>query len=218
LRDKSCSNVRFLLNAALAASLLLGTPLHAAEPPRIVPELRPLRQALARTQRLSARFKQSRHWAALQDTLVTHGTLRYQKGGALVWHTDPPSESILTLKGRTATFSTPGLGSQETLDLGADPGMARVFDTVSAVLQADLDALDPLFKVDLVHKESPLVLALTPKNAELEKTLKRLKLSFDAKSRLRQVDLEEANGDRTEISFFDHRIQAEAEPQPEGSP
>jgi len=175
------------------------------------PELKALRETLKRTQKLSVRFKQSRHWAALQDTLVTEGSLRYQKGGTLVWHTDPPSESTLTLEGRVATLSTPGLGTRETVDLNADPGMARVFDSIGAVLQADLESLQPLFSIRVVRRTSPLELELIPKGAELAKTVKRIGLTFQSsgdQQRLTTVLLEEGGGDRTEIAFFDHQIVA----------
>lgn len=193
----------------LCGAFYLARPVHAAESTLNRPELVALRESLRKTGSLSARFKQSRHWAALQDTLVTEGSIRYQKAGPLVWHTDPPAESTLTLEGRTARLSMPGTGTEQTVDLSSDPAMAKVFDSIAAVLQADLEALTPLFEVRVLKSRAPLRLELSPKSTELEKTVKRIQLEFQSdkdRAKLTRVDLEEGTGDRTEIMFFGHRI------------
>ncbi|HZH04509.1 MAG TPA: outer membrane lipoprotein carrier protein LolA [Myxococcaceae bacterium] len=196
----------FVRTCALALVVAQGTAAAAAEPmPR---ELSALRESLAKTRKVSARFKQSRHWAALKDTLVSGGTLRYEKGGPLVWHTDPPAESELILKGETAILSQPALGTRETLDLSADPGMARVFDSIGAVLQANFEVLEPLFAVSVVRASAPLTVALRPRAPELARVVKGIRLEFDRRLHLARVTLDEASGDRTEITFFDHVVEA----------
>jgi outer membrane lipoprotein-sorting protein len=198
--------VTFLLSV-LVASTLCSTPAASTEPtPR---ELVALRESLARTQKLSARFKQSRHWAALQDALVTEGTFHYQKGGRLVWHTEPPNESELVLDGSTAVIRYPALGTTQTLDFAAEPGMARVFESIRAVLQADLERLRPLFALN-IERKAPLSLSLEPRTKELAEVVQRIRLAFDGQLRLTQVVLEESSGDRTEISFHGHRVETAA--------
>lgn len=197
----SCVTVP-VLSCALALSLL-----HGALPEPVPPELTALRESLARTRKVSARFKQTRRWAALRDTLVSEGTFRYEKGGALVWHTDPPAESELTLKGKTAVVSHPALGTRETLDLSSDPGMARVFESIGAVLQADLELLRPLFELTVLRSKAPLVVSLKPRTPELARVVKGIHLEFDRRLQLVRVRLEEATGDRTEIAFYDHVVE-----------
>ena len=191
----------------MAACLLSAAPASPSTPAPVAPELRALKDSLSRTRKVSARFTQTRHWAALQDALVTHGSFQYQKGGRLVWRTDKPSESELILEGQSAVIRYPALGTSQAIDFSAEPAMARVFDSISAVVQADLDRLQPLFELTLERK-APLRLVLEPRSAELAQTVQRIQLEFDAKHHLMKVLLDESGGDRTEIAFREHVTEA----------
>ncbi len=195
------------LNGLFATTLLLALHGAAGTSPEPLPqELLALRETLQRTEKLSARFTQTRHLAALRDALVTEGTLDYQKGGRLVWRTLPPAESELVLDGQHATISYPGMGAAQSVDFSSEPGMGRVFETIRAVLQADLDRLLPLFRLTVERKE-PLSISLSPRSEELGRTLRRIRLVFDRSLRLVRVVLTEPDGDSTEISFRDHNVQ-----------
>jgi len=172
-------------------------------------ELAELGESLARTQSLTVRFKQTRRWAALADPLVTEGTLRYQKGGKLVWHTAPPAESEVIIDGKTVVLRYPAVGTSETVDLSTEPGMARVFESIGAVLQADLERLRPLFDLT-IERRAPRRLLLTPKTTELARVVQRIILDFDRNSRLTRVRLFESSGDRTEVVFHGHVVQTAA--------
>ena len=169
-------------------------------------DLTPLRDSLRRTVALSARFEQTRHLKALQDALVTTGRLDYRKGGRLLWHTDPPSESDLVLEGSTATLKMPGMSSGQAFDLSSEPGMGKVFETLRAVLEADLERLTPLFELKVVRSR-PLGVSLKPRNEALARVLQGIRLDFDAGYRLLQVSLREPDGDRTDIAFRDHVLE-----------
>ena len=170
------------------------------------PELEALRATLKRTESVSARFKQTRHWAALQDRLETQGRFEYRKGGRLLWHTDPPAESDLVLEGQTATIHYPALGTTQRIDFSSEPGIGKVFESIRAVLQADLERLESMFEVT-IERKAPFALALTPRSKELARVVHRIRLDFDAQQRLVHVVLEEGAGDRTEIAFTQHAIE-----------
>lgn len=192
----------------LATTALLAAP--AAEPSKSVPpELSALREALQRTVKVSAKFTQTRHLAALHDVLTTQGALEYQNGGRLVWKTFPPSESELVLEGQRVTITYPGMGGTQDVDFASEPGMGKVFETIRAVLQADLDHLRELFTVSIKRKE-PLSLTLKPRTQQLSRTLRRIQLDFDHQLRLVHVHLDEPDGDSTDIVFRDHQIQTSA--------
>ena len=169
-------------------------------------ELSALRESLQRTRQLSARFKQTRHWAALQDALVTQGTIRYEKGGRLVWRMDPPAESEIILDDQRATIHYPALGTTQTLDFAADPGLRKVFQSIRSVLEADLERLQPIFELRLDRKV-PLSLTLKPRLPEVSRIVERIRLEFDKELRLTQVRLDEPGGDWTEIVFQGHVIE-----------
>ena len=151
---------------------------------------------------LSATFKQTRRWSALKDAMITEGTFTWSRGGKLVWHTKPPAESELIVEGKQATMKYPALGTTQSFDFSADPGMAAVFDSIAAVLQADFDKLAPQFEV-AIKGRSPLTVSLKPKAAELAKVIQGIELTFNPKLDLSSVVLHEAGGDQTEIAFKD---------------
>lgn len=169
-------------------------------------ELTPLREALQRTVSLSAHFEQTKHLQALRDKLVTTGQLNYRRGGPLVWHTNPPGESDLVLEGTTATLKMPGMASAQAFDLSSEPGMGKVFETLRAVLEADLERLTPLFELRILRAR-PLELSLKPRVEALARALQSIRLAFDSRYRLIQVSLREPDGDRTDIAFRDHVIE-----------
>ncbi len=182
---------------------------HSAAPAStesLPPELVALRDSLKQTKKMSARFTQVRHLAALHGAMTTEGTLEFDNGGRLVWKTLPPAASELVLDGQQVTISYPGMSGAQTINFSSDPGMGRVFETIRAVLQADLEQLQPLFTLAIVRKD-PLSLSLAPRNAELARTLRLIHLDFDRRLRLIHVGLTEPDGDSTEISFRDHVIQ-----------
>jgi len=184
-------------------SVLVGLP---ADKQSLPADLTPLRESLRRTVTLSARFEQTKHLKALQDRLVTTGKINYRKGGRLVWHTDPPNESDLTLEGTTATLKMSGMSSSQAFDLSSDPGMGKVFETLRAVLEADLERLTPLFELQVVRSR-PLEVSLKPRTDALARVLQGIQLDFDSQYRLLQVSLKEPDGDRTDIAFRDHVIE-----------
>jgi hypothetical protein len=52
-----------------------------------------------------------------------------------------------------------------------------------------------------------LSLTLTPRSAEVSRTVKRIHMEFDKALRLTSVRLDEPSGDWTEIVFHDHVIE-----------
>ncbi len=185
---------------ALAIAFLTAAPPAAAPDP--APELTALRKKLTGTASLSAVFTQTRRWAALKDTMVTRGTFRWTRGGKLVWHTNAPAESELVVEGKKATMSYPALGTTQSFDFSAEPGMGAVFESIAAVLQADFDKLAPFYEVAVTHK-TPLTVSLKPRAAEMSKVIQGIELTFTPKLELAQVLLVEAGQDQTEISFRD---------------
>ena len=195
-------------NVHLSALLCLLT-LTAAPAKALPPELTALQRSLQRTQSLTARFHQSRRWTALKDVLESDGRLQYTRGGALVWRTEHPAESELRLEGNRAVMSYPALKTEQTIDFSTDPGMGKVFETIRAVLQADLGVLQPLFELTVV-RSTPLSLTLTPRTPELQRMLRSIRLEFNAQSLLTHVVLTEPSQDTTDLLFSQQDVQRSA--------
>ena len=111
----------------------------------------------------------------------------------------------MVLDGTSATFTVSGMSSPQRMDLSSDPGMAKVFETLRAVLEGNLDRLTPIFDIR-VNSKKPLKIALTPRSDALARSVEGIDLEFDAEFRLRHVSLREPDGDRTDIAFSEHVI------------
>jgi outer membrane lipoprotein-sorting protein len=171
--------------------------------PEKTPELAALRQKLARTESLTARFTQRRTMSVLKDALVTEGTFSWERKGTLRWRTDPPNESELVLDGSRAVLRFPALGTEQVFDLASEPAMAAVFEGILAVFRVDVEKLAPQFELTVAAR-SPLKLALVPKNEGMRKVVGKLDVAFDKDLWLSRVVLHQPDGDRTEITFRDH--------------
>ncbi len=171
------------------------------------PELKPVEEHFKATPALTARFIQKRHWAALKDVLESSGTVTFERSGRIIWRTEKPSVSELELDGSKATMRAPRLGTSQSFDLKADPGMAAVFESLAAVMKADFPSIDKLYELKLTSK-APVAVELKPKNEALASVLSKISLKFDGKQDLAQVVLDEAAGDSTEIAFWGHLATA----------
>ncbi len=189
-----------MLFLPLSLALLAAAP--SASTTETSPEIAALQKKLAGTAMVAGSFTQTRRWAALRDSLVTHGTFQWTRGGKMTWRTLPPAESELVVEGSQATMRYPALGTTQSFDFGGDPGMAAVFDCIAAVLRADFEKLAPQFDVRVTLRE-PLGVSLKPRSTELAKVIAGIELTFTARNDLARVVLYEGGGDQTEISFKD---------------
>jgi hypothetical protein len=98
-----------------------------------------------------------------------------------------------------------GMSSPQSFDLTSEPGMGKVFETLRAVLEADLERLLPLFELR-IERARPLRVSLKPRSEALSRSVQAIDLDFDPEYRLRHVSLQEPDGDRTDIAFRDHVI------------
>lgn len=180
-------------------TLLLPLLWLAATPP----ELAPVEAQFTRTPGLRAQFVQQRRWAALKDVLESSGTVAFERNGKLVWKTEKPSPTELVLDGAKATLKAGKLGVSQTFDLASDPGMAAVFESLTALVKADFATLEKQFQLK-VTRASPVEVDLVPRAEGLAKVVSTIHLAFDKGHRLQSVELFEAAGDRTQIRFTGH--------------
>jgi len=188
---------RMVLSAVLLSTLFASPAAETA------PELTALAAHLARTSEVSAHFTQRRTLSALKDVLVSEGTFSWRRGGKLDWHVQTPTESEILLDYKTAVMRYPALQMEQAIDLSSQPQLAAVFQSILAVLRADLERLKPQYELS-VQKKSPLWLDLKPKSAEVASVVEKIHLRFDERMDLARVTLDEAGGDTTDIAFQGH--------------
>jgi len=163
-------------------------------------------EAFAATQSLSAHFVQKRHWAALKDTLVTEGTLRYEHSASCVEDGESPPRARLTLDGKTATMRFPALNHHADVRSRRRARDGQGLREHHRGAQGGLGAVGPALWVKIV-KASPLSLELVPRSAAVANVVFELRLDFNASPDLVGVVLEEPGGDSTEIAFRDHVVK-----------
>ena len=106
----------------------------------------------------------------------------------MIWQTLTPLPSVL-LVNQTRLLTTQG---EQILP----PAFGRVF---TAVVGGDLPLLNEGFDITGANGEGAWQLQLRPKDALLQKIITRLQLTGD--KALRQLEIREANGNSTRITF-----------------
>ena len=135
-----------LLGALLAA--LVGAPGEAAPSAQDDPplELESLAAEFAAMPGLSARFREEKHLALLQEPLVSRGVLYFARPRRLVRHMHEPVASTLLVQGEQIAFS--GAHGIRTLDLAESPTLLALVDSIRLLLAGDVEALRESFRVE----------------------------------------------------------------------
>jgi Outer membrane lipoprotein carrier protein LolA-like len=161
---------------------------------------------LVKTPLAQGNFQQEKRLKILRKPLLSTGTFTYHQSKGVIWKTLTPVSSLLLLND---THLLTGQGEQ------AVP--AAFSSLFKALLGGELDRLKASFDITGKNQKSSWQLQLIPKDALLKKIISTILLEGDTEVRL--LELQEANGNLTRISFIDiahpgqltHEQQAEFE-------
>ncbi|QNM95946.1 outer membrane lipoprotein carrier protein LolA [Chitinimonas koreensis] len=176
------------------ACLALALPLRAA------PLADEVKARLAAPPLLRGQFVQEKQVAGFKKPLVSSGDFLLWRDHGVLWHTKKPFDATLALT-RDALSARQGDGrAGYRLDAGREPGLREVNALLFALLAGDVAALAQRFRIDgaLAGKDG-WTLQLAPLEPNLAKVFRRIELNGDRY--VRQVKLEEANGDASLIRF-----------------
>ena len=162
---------------------------------------------LARPAVLRGRFEQDKQVVGFKKPLRSSGDFLLAGDRGVVWTTRQPFASELRLT-RDSVSSRQDGQVVFSLDAGREPGVRAVNQLLFALLTGDIRALAAQFKVDGDARQGHWSLRLTPLDPTLAKVLARIDLSGD--DLVRQVELDEGNGDHTFIRFSDLRPATDA--------
>jgi hypothetical protein len=182
---------RALLGAALATVPCLGAASDTLDA---------VRERLADVQVLRGSFAQTKRLAGFRSPLQSSGQFVLVRGRGVLWFTQQPFASTLVVTPeRLETLDAQGqrLSRVEARD---EPALRSINQLLLATLAADLAPLRTLFAIDaeLVGNQG-WRLALRAEDALLARQLARVTLAGER--HVRDVRIEERNGDRTEIVF-----------------
>jgi len=157
--------------------------------------LESIAQRLTIESRIEGRFRQEKHLAFMQNPIVAEGDFSLSRSEGLTWQVITPVSSLMQVRGREVL-----LDGERVQDHGIGRMMSRL---MLGFMEGDLAGVTGLFDVQIENPEQEWRIQLEPKAERLKRVFDRIDLSGD--SYLRQIDLHEADGNSTRISFSEVR-------------
>jgi hypothetical protein len=144
---------------------------------------------LVKTEITEGRFRQEKNIKVLKKPLISTGTFIYHRSRGVIWQTLMPVSSVL-LVNQTRLLTAQG-------EQALPPAFGRVF---TAMFGGDLQAMKEGFDISGMNdKGGAWKLQLKPKDALLQKIITDMQLM--GSKELQQIDIREANGNFTRITF-----------------
>jgi hypothetical protein len=137
----------------------------------------------------------------LKRPVESYGELTYDAPDRLEKRTVEPKPETLTLAGDVLTVVRGG--RTRTLDLKSYPALVPFIESMRATLAGDLPTLQRLFTVDFAGTLARWRLTLTPRDAQVAKTVSQVRID-GANSTLTTVEILETDGDRSLMTLREH--------------
>lgn len=190
------------LIAALWAGVTANSALAAAEPARSAAEwgLPQLMQTLAQVRSASAQFTERKTVHMLNAPLVTTGTLTYTAPDHLQKITASPTPERFALDGDQVTIVSGPENVTHSFSVADYPQIGGLVEGIRATLAGDLVSLDRFYSVQLTGTLSDWQLLLEPKDGELARFIKWVRI-LGAGDRIREINTEESDGDRSDMTI-----------------
>lgn len=195
-----------ILRGAQALALAFAfAALPALAAPPVSPELAQVQQRVARPPLLRADFTQEKQVAGFRNPLRSQGQFVLAQDRGVIWRTLKPFPSDVVLT-RERILSRQADGSVKVeVDGRQQPALRAINAMMFALMSGDVQAMSASFEVRAeLLPDNGWRLHLTPRSAMLAKAFASLQLEGDRY--VRQVEIEEANHDRTRLSFDNFRL------------
>jgi outer membrane lipoprotein-sorting protein len=186
-----------VLCAALVLAAAGAVGVSAAEP-----ALTDLMRQLAGVPRARARFTETKHVALLTTPLTLTGTLSYDRPDRLEKHVLTPYDERIDIAGTQVTIENNSSGRTQNVSVTSNPTLYALVESLRAILAGDLASRDQHFDVTLERKGDEWTIVLVPREPGTLALIARIRLGGSG-SQLRRIDIEEAGGDRSEMSIQD---------------
>jgi len=187
-----CAVLGFMIGAVSAGPTRADSPMALAD----------LMHALAARTTSNAHFVERRYLKMLSEPLKSSGTLTYVAPDRLEKVTLWPRPQRMTVDGDRLSIAPGPDGNPKTLSLATQPEVDAFVEAIRGTLAGDLPALERFYTVGLVGNWSDWALRLEPKAAAARKLLASVLLKGQAAG-VQTIDIEETDGDRTEMIILD---------------
>lgn len=189
---------------ALAWVLVLSLALAALPWARAADDLALVRQRVAQLPVLRGDFEQEKRISGFKNPLRSQGSFLLARDQGVVWSTAKPfaSEVVLT---RDRILSRQRDGSRRTeMDARQQPALRSVNLMMFALMSGDVEALSSRFDIGVQAQAGDgWRMTLRPKPGAPARSFESIVLSGDRY--VRQVEMTEANGDLTRLTFLNFR-------------
>jgi len=189
---------RVLILLALLAS---AAPAPAADAGAGGFDLEALMHRLGAVKASRAYFSERKILHMLNEPLDSSGTLAYVAPDKLDKRTLLPKPEELSVDGDTLVVERGGEASR-TLSLSDNPEIGAFVESIRATLAGDLPALERHYRVSLEGTEAEWRMVLEPKDRRLADLVKWIRFS-GRDDRIRSIESEEGDGDRSEMRIVD---------------
>jgi hypothetical protein len=162
-----------------------------------------IQQRLVPFQTLQGRFEQQKRIAKLKKPLASRGRFALLRGRGVLWRTEAPIQSLLTLTSDAMTVEQHDQ-TIVSISLAREPALRFLGQSVFAVFMTDVPQLRQSFTVlDARVPESPAPwsLSLVPRDAAAAQLMRQIALTGG--EQIESIEISERNGDGTLIRLLD---------------
>lgn len=162
-----------------------------------------LMRALRRVKTASGTFTERKTLHMLSAPLVSSGTLNYIAPDRMSKVTLSPRPEQLVLDGDRVTMKTGPDGETHTFSVTEYPQIGGLVEGIRATLAGDLSALDRFYTVQVVGGATDWQLLLLPRDPDLEKLVKAVRIR-GSEDRILTVETDESDGDRSIMTIAEN--------------
>ena len=188
---------------------LLALTASADTDPAFQKKLQDLDAKVAKIQDMTSSFEQRKFTAVLRKPLVSSGTVRI-KGSVMRWDTQKPEPTVMLIDEKQVRMYYPKAKALEVYTIGQRLGQlaASPLPKLSVIRQYFSVAPDDgKGLLDKGETGPRLPLMLTPTDASLKEHLDHVRVLIDPEAAvILKVEMTDADGDRTVISFRDIQV------------
>lgn len=156
---------------------------------------------------IQCNFVQIKRLSMLNDKMVSHGRMIYQKPYSLHWEYQSPYSYIFIINGAKVLIKQGG--KKNSIDIKS----GRMFQEITRIMMNSVTGKDLMssseFNVKMYTQYNDWVADLIPKRHQIKSMFSTIRIYFDSnKSIVSKIEMFEKGGDKTEIELRNVQINA----------
>lgn len=154
---------------------------------------------------IQCNFVQIKRLSMLNDKMVSHGRMIYQKPSSLHWEYQSPYSYIFIINGAKVLIKQGG--KKNSIDIKS----SRMFQEITRIMMNSVTGKDLMssseFNVKIYTQYNDWVADLVPKRHQMKSMFSTIRIYFDSnKSIVSKIEMFEKGGDKTEIELRNVQI------------